>query len=435
MKHEPLKALLVDVGGTLVNDATWLTRERHEALMVARLRDAFGTDHHWFARLASHPFAESDASTWEQRTAEAVMAFLTEQGIEASAEEVERICRACAAPLSQVVELADGALDAVRAIHTLGLPMVICSNTLWRNDLDVRRDWDGFGFDGYFEACVTSHDTGFGKPHPAIFERAMAAVDARASEAAIIGDRPDLDLAGARTVGMRSIWMRPPDFRGDPQPRPDATVTRWSEVPPILRAWQVGSVSRPTSSVVAERETTTTTIRRATPTDADAIGEVHVRSWKVAYRGLLPDALIEDMAAGRTARVERVRTWLTDTDGPRRGWVAVEGDRVVGMAVTAPSRDSDAKRTTGELEAIYLAPEAIGRGVGRRLLARAVEDLRERGFDKATLWVLCENRRARRFYEAAGWQTDDATKEEERPGGTLHEVRYRRSVDAQEATE
>jgi len=237
MKHEPLKALLVDVGGTLVNDATWLTRERHEALMVARLRDAFGTDHHWFARLASHPFAESDASTWEQRTAEAVMAFLTEQGIEASAEEVERICRACAAPLSQVVELADGALDAVRAIHTLGLPMVICSNTLWRNDLDVRRDWEELGFGGYFDAYVTSHDAGVGKPHPAIFERVLAAVDVPASEAAIIGDRPDLDLAGARTVGMRSIWMRPPDFPGDPQPRPDATVTRWSDVPRIIERW------------------------------------------------------------------------------------------------------------------------------------------------------------------------------------------------------
>jgi HAD superfamily hydrolase (TIGR01509 family) len=237
VSYEPLRALLVDVGGTLVDDATWLTRQRYEALRVTRLREAFGTDHPWFGALASHPFAESDAPTWEQRTAELVMAFLTEQGVESSAEDVERICRAAAAPLSQVVELADGARPAVQAIRELGVPMVICSNTLWRNDADSRRDWEELGFGAYFDGYVTSHDTGFGKPHPAIFERALAGVGATPSEAAIIGDRPDLDVAGARAVGMRSIWMRPSDFEGEPDPSPDADVHHWADVPPIIERW------------------------------------------------------------------------------------------------------------------------------------------------------------------------------------------------------
>ena len=110
---EPLETLLVDVGGTLVNDATWVRRDQYEALMLARLREALGAEHAWFAPLASHPLAEADAPTWEQRTVEDVTAFLTEQGVEATAAEVERICRACAIPMSQAVELADGALDAI----------------------------------------------------------------------------------------------------------------------------------------------------------------------------------------------------------------------------------------------------------------------------------------------------------------------------------
>ena len=240
MPDEPLKALLVDVGGTLVDDATWLRQDRYEPHMVSRLREAFGTDHPWFAPLASHRFVESDATTWEQRTVEDVAAMLAEHGHHASAEDVEQICRACAAPLSQVVELADGALEAVRAIQNLGVRMVICSNTLWRNDADSRRDWEELGFGAYFDGYVTSHDTGFGKPHPAMFERALAAVDAQPAEAAIIGDRPERDLAGARTVGMRSIWMRPPDFVGEPDPAPDAVVNRWSEVTPIIELWLTG---------------------------------------------------------------------------------------------------------------------------------------------------------------------------------------------------
>jgi ribosomal protein S18 acetylase RimI-like enzyme len=170
------------------------------------------------------------------------------------------------------------------------------------------------------------------------------------------------------------------------------------------------------------------TIRRSTPDDADDIADVHARSWQVAYRGLLPDEVIEHMVAGRPARADRIRELLADTDGPRRGWVAIDGNSVVGMAVTAPSRDPDAAPLTGELAAIYLAPQPMGRGIGRGLLVRAVNDLRERGCTDATLWVLRENQRARRFYEAAGWRTDGATKDEERPGGTLHEVRYRRSL-------
>jgi FMN phosphatase YigB (HAD superfamily) len=205
--------------------------------MVSRLREAFGIDHPWFVSLAKHRFLESDALTWEQRTVEVVTAMLAEHGYQASADEVKRICRACAAPLSQVVELADGALEAVRAIRNLGVRMVICSNTLWRNDADSRRDWEELGFGECFDAYVTSHDTGFAKPHPAMFERALAAVDARPSQAAIIGDRPERDLAGARSVGMRSIWMRPPDFVGEPEPAADAAVHGWSEVRPIIELW------------------------------------------------------------------------------------------------------------------------------------------------------------------------------------------------------
>jgi len=42
------------------------------------------------------------------------------------------------------------------------------------------------------------------------------------------------------------------------------------------------------------------------------------------------------------------------------------------------------------------------------------------------LWVLRENRRARRFYELAGWSADGAAKDAELLGGlTLPEVRYR----------
>jgi GNAT superfamily N-acetyltransferase len=59
---------------------------------------------------------------------------------------------------------------------------------------------------------------------------------------------------------------------------------------------------------------------------------------------------------------------------------------------------------------IYLVERAIGLGVGRDLLARATRDLVEIGYRWGALWVLEANARARRFYEAAGWRTEGATR-------------------------
>jgi HAD superfamily hydrolase (TIGR01509 family) len=237
MTSPRLEALLIDVGGTLVDDRTWIERAEYEKRMRERLRDAFGMEEPWFATLASHPFVDSDAPNWEQRTAELVMARLAEEGIEATGEQVERICRAFALPLREVVDLADGVREVVEAIHAMNIPMVLCTNTLWRNDADVRRDWTDLGFADLFAGYVSSHDAGFGKPHPAMFERCLEIVGADASGAAIIGDRPERDIAGARRVGMRAIWMRPFDFDGPPDPAPDAEVSHWREIPPIVEAW------------------------------------------------------------------------------------------------------------------------------------------------------------------------------------------------------
>ena len=59
----------------------------------------------------------------------------------------------------------------------------------------------------------------------------------------------------------------------------------------------------------------------------------------------------------------------------------------------------------GELFAIYVDPEAWGRGAGRALMDTALASLREH-FDEAVLWVLEDNPRTRRFYELAGWVHD-----------------------------
>jgi GNAT superfamily N-acetyltransferase len=166
------------------------------------------------------------------------------------------------------------------------------------------------------------------------------------------------------------------------------------------------------------------TIRQVTIADAQAIAELHVRAWQWAYQGLLPDAYLAGLSLTLDRRIEFLQDQIAHMPPDTRGWLIEQAGRLAGYAVTCLSRDPDASPTTAEVMALYLAPEAVGQGIGRALFAYAVEDLRLRGYQEAILWVLTNNQRARTFYEAAGWKADGASKTEERPGALLDEVRY-----------
>ncbi|MEL4357000.1 MULTISPECIES: GNAT family N-acetyltransferase [unclassified Luteococcus] len=69
-----------------------------------------------------------------------------------------------------------------------------------------------------------------------------------------------------------------------------------------------------------------------------------------------------------------------------------------------------------EVEALYVLPSAAGCGVGGRLLDAAVGATR--------LWVLEDNRHARRFYERRGWSPSGHLRQQY---GPVRELEYVRS--------
>ena len=166
-------------------------------------------------------------------------------------------------------------------------------------------------------------------------------------------------------------------------------------------------------------------VRPATAEDADAIGRVQVETWRVAYRGLMPD----DVIAGFDLE-GRQRLWREGLARvPRPGsatFVAELDGEVVGFASVGRSRDDEAA-PEGELYAIYLHPSRWDRGIGRALLERAEESMRAFGFERAILWVMEGNERGERFYRAAGWECD-GRKLELFQGAEVAELRYRKAL-------
>jgi FMN phosphatase YigB (HAD superfamily) len=58
-------------------------------------------------------------------------------------------------------------------------------------------------------AAVDSVRVGCKKPDARIFRAALEALGAQPAEALFVGDSPSRDMAGARALGIRHVWLRP----------------------------------------------------------------------------------------------------------------------------------------------------------------------------------------------------------------------------------
>jgi ribosomal protein S18 acetylase RimI-like enzyme len=167
-------------------------------------------------------------------------------------------------------------------------------------------------------------------------------------------------------------------------------------------------------------------VRAATAADAPSIARIHVETWRVAYRGQMPDAVLDALDVGR-----RTAFWQ-ERFAQMRGavFVAEDGGSITGFCDLIPSRDKDADaRAVAEIAAIYILPQHWRKGTGRALCDSALAEARRQDYKVVTLWVLASNGGARRFYEAMGFGLDGATKADRTTDGSeLHEVRFRITI-------
>jgi len=89
-----------------------------------------------------------------------------------------------------------------------------------------------FRLHGLVAAAVSSAEHGYLKPHPSIFEAALAQAGVEAREALMVGDSLTHDVRGAHAVGMRGVLLH----RGNgPLPDVDVPVIRnLTDLPALL---------------------------------------------------------------------------------------------------------------------------------------------------------------------------------------------------------
>ncbi|KQP42689.1 GCN5 family acetyltransferase [Methylobacterium sp. Leaf104] len=142
--------------------------------------------------------------------------------------------------------------------------------------------------------------------------------------------------------------------------------------------------------------TSTTSIRRARPADADPLSDLFDETWREAYRGIIPGVALERMIAQRSSQ-----WWLGATQRTRPLVVVEQAGSIVGYAVYGPARGR-ILRAPGEIDELYIRPAYQGLGLGRRLFRAVSNDLSDHGLSRVGIWTLEGNERARSFYAGLG---------------------------------
>ena len=174
------------------------------------------------------------------------------------------------------------------------------------------------------------------------------------------------------------------------------------------------------------------TVTRATPSQAEEIATLYVRTRRAAYAFFFPPEPLAEMSV--SDETDRWHERLTEECSETI--IAVDGaGAIAGFAHIAWDDDAShatGERATGEIEYMYVATEHQGVGLGARLIAEAEAALAAAGMGEAILWVYELNTPARGFYERCGWAWDGATKaSNSAPGQRL--ARYRKQLKLPES--
>jgi putative hydrolase of the HAD superfamily len=90
------------------------------------------------------------------------------------------------------------------------------------------------GLAGCFDHVVVSGDIGVGKPDVRVFQPALEGLGVRPEEAAMVGNRLERDIQGAKNAGILPVLIRRRGLSSGSGPSPEFEISSLEELPPLL---------------------------------------------------------------------------------------------------------------------------------------------------------------------------------------------------------
>lgn len=243
--------VLFDLGGTLIYfDGDWPTA------MAAGIKESthtlkslgYNLDEETFPA-AYHALIQEYYRKGEdaliQYTSQYVLrkAIIQALRVRLPASHLREALRALYGVTQQYWRVEPDAAAALQLLRARGCQLGIISNA--PDDDDVRALVDQAGLRKFFDFVLSSAVAKVRKPDPGIFTAALAKWGAIAEQAVMVGDTVTADVAGAKRMGIASVWIlrradTPESHAAAEIHRPDATIRALSELPDLLENWPAG---------------------------------------------------------------------------------------------------------------------------------------------------------------------------------------------------
>lgn len=163
------------------------------------------------------------------------------------------------------------------------------------------------------------------------------------------------------------------------------------------------------------------TLTAATSQDIQSIAELHAKSWRIAYRGMLPDDYLDQRVVP-----DRIAFWTTRFDSvpaDRRLVLKARNDEAL-LGFVCVLLDAE-PRWGARLDNLHVSPELKGTGIGYVLFQAAREWIGRVSPGTAMhLWCVERNHLARRFYDRQGGKVVETATRPVAQDLSVPELRY-----------
>lgn len=237
-----IRAVLFDLGGTLMySHAPWepILERGYQALAESLCEQGFNLDCASLPRAVRYHldryFARRDENLFETTYLTVLRELLAEKGYpEANIKIIRRALDAFYAHTQPNWLLEEDTLLTLRTLEAGGYRLGLVSNA--GDNQDVFQLVERFQIEPFFDFILTSASCSYRKPHPRIFELALAHWNVPPREVAMVGDSLEADIRGAQGLGILSVWItrRVSKTANRHKVQPDAEIQTLHELPALL---------------------------------------------------------------------------------------------------------------------------------------------------------------------------------------------------------
>lgn len=243
MPEGPIKAVLFDLGGTLIcyNHVNMLAafwrgaKAGHDYLRSCRYDPGPYT---WFALMSILRLRwELLRSRWTGRDMDVLGLFKTaglRRGIDLTDAQWGQLAWVWYEPLARVARTEPQLTQTIQTLSQMGLQLGILSNT-FIPAICLDRHLSELGILEYIPTRLYSYQYPFRKPDPRIFMAGAQAIGQKPGHILFVGDRLDWDIRPAVVVGMHAAWLGSQTTGSRAVPPGTAVIKAISELPEVVR--------------------------------------------------------------------------------------------------------------------------------------------------------------------------------------------------------